>query len=137
MPSTSGEVTLFNPDPAAYLPHSNPFLLIDRVISLEPGKSATAVKLVTGGAGAYPSTLLIESIAQLGGIAAGQSAGEGGVLAAINRSEFFATAAAGDMLLVTVRVLTAFGRLFQVAGEISVGDATIVTATITLAVGKD
>src|SRR5208282_2429035 len=53
-PLTSLEVLLFNPDPGAYLPHRFPFLLLDRILSLEPGISAVARQQVTSGASDFP-----------------------------------------------------------------------------------
>ena len=57
------------------LPHKYPFLLIDRVIKLEPGKSAVGIKNVTINepyfTGHFPSepivpgVLIVESLAQL------------------------------------------------------------------------
>lgn len=57
------------------LPHKYPFLLIDRVIELEPGKSAVGIKNVTinepyfqghfPGEPIVPGVLILESLAQL------------------------------------------------------------------------
>lgn len=129
----SGEASLFNPAPTAYLPHRNPFLFIDRVISLEPGKSATAQKRVSD---MQPSFLLIESMAQLAGIAVARNKEEGGFLAAIERGEFFGRIVSGDTLLVAVRVVHSFGRLFRVEGEVSVAGRQVAVATLTLGVGE-
>lgn len=60
------------------LPHRYPFLLIDRVIELEPGKRAVAIKNVTANepqfAGHWPEdpvmpgVLILEAMAQAGGV---------------------------------------------------------------------
>jgi UDP-3-O-[3-hydroxymyristoyl] N-acetylglucosamine deacetylase / 3-hydroxyacyl-[acyl-carrier-protein] dehydratase len=60
------------------LPHRYPFLLVDRVIELEPGRRATAVKNVTvnepffnghwPGLPIMPGVLIVEAIAQAAGI---------------------------------------------------------------------
>ena len=57
------------------LPHRSPFLLIDRIIELEPRKAARAVKCVTynepffpghfPGVPVFPAVLCLEAMAQL------------------------------------------------------------------------
>src|SRR5574337_1326688 len=61
-----------------YLPHRYPFLLVDRVLSCEPGKDITALKNVTmnepffgghfPGYPVMPGVLIIEALAQAAGI---------------------------------------------------------------------
>lgn len=61
------------------LPHRYPFLLVDRVVELEPGKRAVGIKNVTANesyfSGHYPhmpivpGVLILEAMAQLSGIA--------------------------------------------------------------------
>ena len=62
------------------LPHRYPFLMIDKVVSLEKGKSITAVKNTTinepffqghfPGYPVMPGVLILEALAQAGGILA-------------------------------------------------------------------
>jgi len=64
----------------AMLPHRYPFLMIDRVLAVVPGESATAIKCVTAnepvfqghfpGAPIFPGVLLAEAFAQVAGIIA-------------------------------------------------------------------
>ncbi len=61
-----------------YLPHRYPFLLVDRVLELEPGKSITAIKNVSvnepffeghfPAAPIMPGMLIVEAMAQSAGI---------------------------------------------------------------------
>ena len=61
-----------------FLPHRYPFLPVDRVVALEPGKSITALKNVTGNESFFqghfpevkimPGVLIVEAVAQAGGI---------------------------------------------------------------------
>lgn len=129
------EVLLFNPDPGAYLPHRSPFLVLDRILALEPGVSALALQRVTCGAPGYSLFLLIEAIAQLGGIAAAQENGGGGILAAIDRVEFQGAPMAGDTLTIAVRIVKSFGPLHLVEGEVSADGKIVATARVTLKVG--
>jgi 3-hydroxyacyl-[acyl-carrier-protein] dehydratase len=134
MPSICTEATLFDPDPTAYLPHRPPFLFIDRLLALEPGVAATGEFAVTAG-GYFPPLLLVEAMAQLGGIAAGQQGGEGGVLAALSRVELPAAVRPEARFSVCSRVVKTFGRLIQVEGEVREDGLVIACATLTLAIG--
>ena len=61
------------------LPHREPFLMVDRVDELVPGKSAKCVKAVSGNEWYFlghfaqkkvmPGVLIVEALAQAGGIA--------------------------------------------------------------------
>ncbi|HTG81047.1 MAG TPA: hydroxymyristoyl-ACP dehydratase [Geobacteraceae bacterium] len=136
MRSISREATLFNPDPAAYLPHSFPFLVLDRLVALEPGVAATALLGITSDCKGFPPILLVEAMAQLGGIAAGQREGEGGTLAAINRAELPPAVNPGDQVTVEARISKGFGHLYLVEGKAVVGGEQVAQATLTLAVGR-
>ena len=135
MPSPCGEDRLFNPDPGAYLPHRYPFLLLDRVIELEPGVRAVALTTVSASR-PFPQVLLIESVAQLAGIATIQQDGEGGFMAAIDQAEFSRLPLVGDVLIVTARVIKAFGRLFLVEGEVTCEESTLLKVQLMLGVGR-
>ncbi len=67
-----------NEEIAKILPHRYPFLLIDRVVQLEPGKRAVGLKCVSANEPHFtghfpdrpimPGVLMIEAMAQLGGL---------------------------------------------------------------------
>lgn len=135
MPSACGVARLFNPDPSAYLPHRYPFLMLDRLLTLEPGVSASAVRHVTTTAGGFQQVLLVECLAQLAGIAAIREQGERGFLASIDQAEFTDTAREGDSLVITARILRSFGRLVLVAGEVACEGRILLRAQMTLGVG--
>ena len=134
MPSVSRERSLPVIDPAARLPHRNPFLFIDRITRLDPGVSAVATALMTHVPASSP-VLLVEAMAQLAGVVAIEREGEIGSLAAIDRAEFLAPVAPGDCLCVAVRIVKTFGRLVLCEGEITMAGETVATATLTLGVG--
>jgi 3-hydroxyacyl-[acyl-carrier-protein] dehydratase len=135
MPSAYGEARLFNPDPGAYLPHRYPFLLLDRVLVLEPGIRAVALSTITASC-VFPQVLLVETVAQLAGIVTIQEGGEGGFLAAIDQAEFGRIPETGDVLTVMARVLKVFGRLFMVEGEVVCGEDPLLKLQLTLGVGR-
>ena len=121
--------------PTAYLPHRSPFLFLDRVVSREPGVSASGIKCVTHEPGGYPEVFLLESMAQLGGIASATREGEGGFLAAVDRAEFLREILPGDRILVRVRIVKSFGRLFLMEGDASVDGERVASAALTLGIG--
>jgi len=135
MQSVSPEALLFNPDPAAYLPHRYPFLLLDRIITLEPGVRAVALKNLPAGR-AFPQILLLECVAQLAGTLTISEEGQGGFLAAIDRAEFSGTPHAGDVLTVSASLTKSFGRLFMVEGVVACQGRRLLTAQLTLGVGQ-
>jgi len=130
------EQPLHNPSPAHFLPHRFPFLQIDRIISIDAGKGAQAEKLVTEAPEGFPVVLLIECIAQLAGIAAGHEEGEGGFLASIDHAEFHGQACAGDLLELKSTIIKSFGRLCLAEGSVSCAGRPLLTAQITLGIGR-
>ena len=135
MPSGSGEVPLFTPDPGAYLPHRYPFLALDRVVELETGSHAVARTVVSAGH-EFPQVLLVECVAQLAGILTIQEQGEGGFLASIDQAEFSGMPGPGDVLTISARVVKAFGRLFMVEGDVNRAGERLLTTRLTLGVGR-
>jgi len=114
-----------------YLPHRFPFLLVDRVISMqkEPEKKLTAIKNVsinepffTGhfpGNPVMPGVLIIEAMAQAAGMLAHLAAevdGEKGelyVLVKVDNARFTRVVVPGDQLILDViqkRIMRRMGR---------------------------
>ncbi len=100
------------------LPHRYPFLLVDRVDELEPGKRAVGVKNVTANEPFFqghfpdfpimPGVLIVEALAQTAGIAvAVQEENEGklGVLASIEGIKFKYQVRPGDVLRLEAEIL--------------------------------
>ena len=136
-----------------YLPHRYPFLMIDRVVRLDPGKAATAIKNVTidepffqghfPGHPIMPGVLIAEALAQTGGLAfasAEESPDEETqfklpILAKIEEMRFRSAVSPGDQLLLHAQVLRAYQSLAIVKVEAKVNDSTVAHGKIVLAKG--
>lgn len=103
-----------------YLPHRYPFLLVDRVLSCEPGKTITAVKNVTINEPFFeghfphfpvmPGVLIIEAMAQTAAILSFKTMGTRPddksvyYFAGIDNARFKKPVFAGDQLVMTVEI---------------------------------
>lgn len=108
------------------LPHRYPFLLVDRVIDYVPGKRAVGIKNVTfnephfqghfPGRSLMPGVLIVEAMAQVGGIVMKQMPdAESGlfVFAGIDKVRFRRQVVPGDQLVMTVELLWIKQRRFS------------------------
>lgn len=116
------------------LPHRYPFLLIDRVIRSEPGKSATAIKCVSAsdpvfqghfpGYPVMPGVLIAEAFAQTAAIVAltanPELAGQGVFLMGLDKVRFRKPVVPGDTLTIHVETTYARRRMWTFAcrGEV-------------------
>jgi 3-hydroxyacyl-[acyl-carrier-protein] dehydratase len=101
----------------ALLPHRYPFALVDRIIDYVPGKQATGIKNVSfnephfqghfPGRPIMPGVLIVEAMAQVGGIVLTQIPGVNGlcVFAGIDKVRFRRPVVPGDQLVMTVELL--------------------------------
>lgn len=109
------------------LPHRYPFLLVDRVISMEEGKRAVGLKNVTindnffeghfPGKPVMPGVLIVEAMAQVGGVLMLSPAENRGKLAffmAANNVKFRKPVVPGDQLRLEVEV----GKLRSKTGQV-------------------
>ncbi len=126
------------------LPHRYPFLLIDRVLELVPGRRVVAVKNVSinepffaghwPGLPIMPGVLIIEALAQAAGILISKSidnlAGRVAVIASINGVKIRRPVVPGDQLR-----LEANGQRFKpnaacISGSAKVGDVVVAEAKL-------
>ncbi|HEU0188795.1 MAG TPA: 3-hydroxyacyl-ACP dehydratase FabZ [Gallionella sp.] len=124
------------------LPHRYPFLLIDRVVSLEPDKSIVALKNVTINEpffpGHYPhhpvmpGVLMIEAMAQASALLSFKSMGGGKLdeksvyyFAGIDGARFKRPVGPGDQMIIksalirSMRGLFKFGATIEVDGQLA------------------
>ncbi len=123
------------------LPHRYPFLLVDRVVEIEKGKSAVGIKNVTINDGFFqghfptkpvmPGVLMIEAMAQTAGVVIltnEQHHGKVAFFMAINNVKFRKVVAPGDQLLMEVNIVRDKSKTAQVHGIARVGDQIVVEA---------
>ncbi len=112
------------------LPHRYPFLLVDRIVELEPGKRIVGIKNVTinepffsghfPGHPIMPGVLIVEALAQVGGIMALMAMGGGkriAYFAGIENCKFRRPVVPGDQLRLEATVLAHKGPVWKVHGE--------------------
>ncbi len=119
------------------LPHRYPFLLVDRILEGEKGKKLTGLKNVSMNEPFFqghfptepimPGVLILEGMAQVGGILAFYSIPEmvGEKLiyfAGIDKVRFRQTVVPGDQLIYEMEVLKQKGKIWKMAGKAKVND---------------
>lgn len=111
----------------ALLPHRYPFLLIDRVLEFEAGKRAIGLKNVSANepffAGHFPNhpimpgVLIIEAMAQLGGVLLMQLAPPGeklALLTGVDKVRFRRPVVPGDQLILEAEILKIHGNMGKI-----------------------
>lgn len=124
------------------IPHRFPFLLIDRVVSIEDG-TLTAIKNVTinepffsghfPGEPIMPGVLTIEAMAQAAGVLAIKTGSEGtGVLfMSIEKAKFRKPVVPGDQLRIEVKLLKQRNRVLKFTGRAYVEEKMVCEAEFT------
>jgi 3-hydroxyacyl-[acyl-carrier-protein] dehydratase len=152
MTEQSGAVSL--PMEAAqimdYLPHRYPFLLVDRIIELEPGKRAVGIKNVTANEPQFtghfptrpimPGVLMVEALAQTAGMAVitlDAYRGKLGLFAGIDECRFRRMALPGDTLRLECTVEKLRGMFGRVRGVATVDGEVAAEAVLSLIFPKD
>lgn len=121
------------------LPHRYPFLMIDRIIELEPGVRAVGIKNVTANEPQFtghwpenpvmPGVLMLEAMAQVGGIfllSEAETAGKTAFFAGMNDIKFRRQVIPGDQLTITAELIRRKAGIGKVAVVAKVGDEVAV-----------
>jgi UDP-3-O-[3-hydroxymyristoyl] N-acetylglucosamine deacetylase/3-hydroxyacyl-[acyl-carrier-protein] dehydratase len=111
------------------LPHRYPFLLVDRVLEIEPGKKGIGIKNVTINDGFFqghfpqkavmPGVIMIEAMAQTAGVVVLTSGAHNGKVAlfmSVSDVKFRKVVYPGDQLLMEVEIIRDRERSAQVKG---------------------
>ena len=132
------------------LPHRFPFLMVDRVLSVTAGESIVAVKNVSvnesyfvghfPGYPVMPGVLVIEALAQAGGVLAWESvSAEERIwilyLVGVEKARFKQTVRPGDQLRLSVELLKRRRNLWRFHGRAEVDGKLVAEAEILMADG--
>lgn len=150
---TAEESKLSHADILERLPHRFPFLLVDKVLEFSRGDSIVAVKNVTAneayfqghfpGHAVMPGVLVIEALAQAGGILAWETAErvEDRVrilyLVGVDKARFKRPVRPGDQLILRAKQVLNRRGMWRYACAASVDDKVVCEAEILMATGKD
>lgn len=134
-----------------HLPHRFPFLLVDRVVEIEPEKKLVAIKNVTINEPFFvghfpvkavmPGVLIVEALAQAAAILASFSI-ETPIeetlfyLASIENARFKRVVIPGDQLFLKVELVKQRARIWKFKGTALVDNEVVCTAEMTSAEGR-
>lgn len=129
-----------------YLPHRFPFLMVDRVESVEPGKNIVAIKNVSINEPFFPGhfpnrpvmpgVLILEAMAQVAAILSFKSAGTKPdansvyYFVGIDKARFKRPVEPGDQLRLDVSVLRTIKGIWKFSGKASVGEHLVAEAEL-------
>jgi 3-hydroxyacyl-[acyl-carrier-protein] dehydratase len=132
------------------LPHRYPFLMVDRVLEVVPGKSIVAVKNISTnewyfeghfpGHPVMPGVLVLEALAQAGGVLAWESASAEEriwilYLVGIEETRFKQTVRPGDQLVLRVELLKRRRNLWRFSAVAEVDGKTVAETQLLMADG--
>jgi 3-hydroxyacyl-[acyl-carrier-protein] dehydratase len=126
------------------LPHRYPFLLVDKIVELEVHKKIVGIKNVTvnepffqghfPGYPIMPGVLIVEAMAQVGGLLAFKSSGAEGqkivYFAGIDKARFRNPVTPGDQITFIVELLRAKKSIWVFKGEAFVDEKLVAEAEL-------
>jgi len=126
------------------LPHRFPFLLLDRIVELEPGVSARGYRLIScnepwlqcPGMLSIPPAYIIEALAQLSGcivLEPHEVPRQPPYFAGIDKARFRGLVLPGDRLELDARIVAQRRSITKVAGRASVDGRVVCSASLSFA----
>ena len=134
-----------------FLPHRYPFILVDRILELEPGKRVKALKNVTINEPFFqghfprnpimPGVLILEAMAQAGGVLVIESLppekrGSLVYFMGIDKARFRQPVVPGDQLIFDIEIIKSRGRAAKLAGVASVDGKRVAEAEVMATIGE-
>lgn len=134
------------------LPHRYPFLLVDRILSMEKEKRIVGVKNVSinepffqghfPGKPIMPGVLIIEALAQVGGILALLSTPEhlgnpSVFLLGVDKVRFRKPVIPGDQLILELETLRSGKKFWKLQGKALVNQTLVTEAELMASVGQE
>ena len=128
-----------------YLPHRYPFLLVDKIVEFEEGKQITGIKNVTinepffqghfPGYPIMPGVLIIEAMAQVGGLLAFKSEPDKAedkvvYFMGVDKAKFRIPVVPGDQIRLVLTVLKQRRAIWKFKGEAFVDDNLVAEAEL-------
>ena len=129
-----------------YLPHRFPFILVDRVLSLEAGKNIVALKNVSANEPYFqghfpdnpvmPGVMILEALAQAAAILSFKTFNYSSTknllyyFVGVDRARFKKPVVPGDQLVLDVTLVRAVHGITKLLGEARVADAVVAEAEL-------
>jgi 3-hydroxyacyl-[acyl-carrier-protein] dehydratase len=136
-------------DIKAILPHRSPFLLLDRILELEPDRRVVGLKNVTsneryfiagpGGVPTLPASILTEAIAQAGAVlilSRPENRGRLVYFMGITRVRYRRPVVAGDQVRLEAEVLRMRSKIGSLSGRALVEGKVACEGEMTFALGE-
>ncbi|BFU93779.1 MAG: (3R)-hydroxymyristol acyl carrier protein dehydratase [Nitrospira sp.] len=138
-------------DIQALLPHRYPFLLVDRVLELDPDRRIVGIKNVTinepffqghfPGRPVMPGVLILEAMAQVGGLLAFKSTGQSKrpvvYLTGVDGAKFRKPVVPGDRLRFEIDVVKKRAPFWKMQGKAFVETELVCEAEVTAMVTEE
>ncbi|MGD9496732.1 MAG: 3-hydroxyacyl-ACP dehydratase FabZ [Armatimonadota bacterium] len=128
------------------LPHRYPFLLVDRILELEPGVRAVGIKNITANEPQFqghwpenpvmPGVLILEAMAQVGGVlllTLVEDSDQLALFAGVEKARFRRQVIPGDQIRFEVQMVRRKGNIGKVQGTATVEGQVVAEAELMFA----